>query len=98
MSFVRYVPALVALAVLAACEAPLLSPEQAAEVCEARARGAQAPTGSMTIGTSTRGGSFGGVSLGLTSDYLMGRDPLQVYEDCVVERSGQPPIRGPILR
>lgn len=85
------------LVALAACEAPLLSPEQAALVCDERARAAQAPTGSVTIGANSRSGGFGGVSLGVSSDYLMGRDPLQVYQDCVQSRSGQPPIRGPLL-
>lgn len=83
---------------LTACGAPLLSPEQAALVCEERAREAQAPTGSVTVGTNSRTGGFGGIAIGVTSDYLMGRDPLQVYEDCVMSRSGQAPIRGPLLR
>ena len=97
MSVLRLVGVL-GLVALAACEAPLLSPEQAALVCEERAREAQAPTGSVTVGANSRTGGFGGVSIGVTSDYLMGRDPVQVYEDCVMARSGQAPIRGPLLR
>ena len=31
-------------------------------------------------------------------DYLRGRDPYEVYEDCVVARSGQAPVRPPRLR
>lgn len=94
----KYAFGLLMLVALAACEAPLLSPEMAAEVCEQRAREAQAPTGNVTVGANSRTGGFGGVSIGVTSDYLMGRNPLQVYEDCVLTRSGLPPIRGPLLR
>lgn len=84
--------------VLAACEAPLMSPERAAEVCEERARAAQGPTGSVTVGVNSRTGGYAGAEIGLSSDYLTGRDPLAVYEECVYQRSGQGPVRPPRLR
>jgi hypothetical protein len=33
----------------------------------------------------------------VSSDYLTGRDPLEVYESCVIERTGALPIRPPAL-
>ncbi len=83
---------------LAACEPQPISPERAAAVCEERARAAQGPTGAIEVGASSEDGPFGGVEIGLSGDYLAGRDPLAVYEECVIQRSGQPPIRPPRLR
>lgn len=83
---------------LAACAPPLLSPERAAEVCEAQARAAQGPTGSVTLGVNSDDGPFVGAEIGITGDFLAGRDPLVVYNDCVMQRSGQAPIRAPNLR
>ncbi|MBP1804971.1 hypothetical protein [Rubellimicrobium aerolatum] len=83
---------------LAACEPGPVDPERAAQVCEQRARGAQGPTGSVTVGASSSDGAFGGVAIGLTGDYLAGRDPIEVYTRCVEQRTGQPPIRPPRLR
>ena len=82
---------------LAACEPVPVDPEQAALQCEQRARGAQGPTGSVTIGASSEDGPFVGTQIGLSSDYLAGRDPIAVYEDCVIRKTGAPPIRPPRL-
>lgn len=82
---------------LAACEQVPVDPEQAALQCEQRARSAQGPTGSVTIGASSDDGPFLGTSIGLSGDYLAGRDPLQVYQDCVVQKTGALPIRPPRL-
>lgn len=87
-----------AAALLAACEPTPVSPERAAEICEERARAAQGPTGAIEVGASSEDGPFGGVEIGLSGDYLAGRDPLAVYEECVIQRTGQPPIRPPALR
>jgi hypothetical protein len=87
----------VALALLAGCEPLPMSPEQAAEFCEERARAAQGPTGSVTVGVNSRSGPSVGATVGVTGDFLAGRDPMQVYESCVFQRSGQPPIRPPAL-
>lgn len=96
MTIRRLIP-LVALA-LSACAAPYLTPERAAQVCEERARAAQGPTGSISVGLNSDDGPVAGASIGVTSDFLQGRDPLAVYEECVYQRSGQAPIRPPRLR
>ena len=83
---------------LAACTPPMLSPEGAAEVCEARARAAQAPTANVTVGTNSNSGTFSSLAVGVSSDFVAGRDPVAVYEECVYQRSGQPPYRPPVLR
>lgn len=82
---------------LAACEPVPVDPETAALQCEERARGAQGPTGSVTIGASSDDGPFVGTEIGLSSDYLAGRDPVQVYNDCVIQKTGALPIRPPRL-
>lgn len=89
--------AVLALVALGACSTQM-SPERAAQYCEERARGAQGPTGAITIGANSNSGPFYGASVGVTSDYLAGRDPMAVYETCVVTNTGQLPIRPPVLR
>ena len=86
----KITPLVVSLAVLTAC-APM-SPENAARVCEERARAATGPTGSVSIGISNKGPSVG-ADIGISSDYIQGRDPYVVYEQCVRQKSGQGPIR-----
>lgn len=93
---IRYA-ALISCVVMGACAVPL-SPERAAEICEERARDAQGPTGSVTLGTNSRTGGFGRVEIGVTSDFISGRDPIEVYEECVFDRTGAAPIRPPVLR
>lgn len=87
---------LVPLFLLAAC-AGMTSPEQAARICEERARAAAGPTGEFRISANSKGETRTGVSVGVTSDYLLGRDPYQVYDACVRRKSGQGPIRPLIL-
>ena len=82
------------LLLLAACGP--MSPEHAARVCEERARGALGPSGYVAAGISTAGPRARG-EIGVTSDYLQGRDPQRLYEQCVRARSGQGPIRPPRL-
>lgn len=83
-------PALALPLMLAAC-APL-TVQQAEEICAERARQAQAPGGTLGLGAGS-GGVYGELELNVTSDYLMGRDPLVVYDDCVRKKTGQPPTR-----
>jgi hypothetical protein len=83
---------------LAACEPQPMDPLRAAEICEERARAAQGPTASVTVGSNTRSGPFSSAQIGVTSDFLSGRDPLEIYESCVISRTGQPPVRPPALR
>jgi hypothetical protein len=87
-----------ALAALAACAPLPVDPEQVAQDCEERARAAQGPTGTLTIGANSRSGPSVEGSIGVTGDFLAGRDPLQVYSSCVYQRTGQAPIRPPRLR
>ena len=83
---------------LAACELPPISPERAAERCEDRARAAQGPEVSATFGVNSNSGGFASGSVGISSDYLRGLDPVAVYESCVQNLTGEPPIRPPQLR
>lgn len=82
--------ALTCLITLAACGP--VSPERAADMCEDRARAATGPTGEIGIGVGNRGTS-GKIEIGVTSDYIQGRDPYIVYEECVRQKTGQGPIR-----
>lgn len=82
------------LAALAACGPVAL--EEAERSCLEDARLAAAPrtTVALGVGTGLGGGGttgFGRVSVDLSGDYLMGRDPSQVYDRCVRRRSGRPP-------
>ena len=84
--------------VASACAPVPMSPERAAEICEEKARAAQGPTGSVTVGTNSDDGPFSRVEIGVNSDFLRGLDPLEVYESCVFDLSGAAPIRPPRLR
>ncbi len=75
---------------LAACGP--MSPDRAANLCEDRARAALGPTGEVGIGIGSNG-TKGSVEIGVTSDYLQGRDPYEVYDSCVRQKTGQGPIR-----
>jgi hypothetical protein len=90
--------ALAGLVALAACEPVPMDALRAAQVCEERARAAQGPTGSVTFGVNSQSGPSLGASIGVTGDFLAGRDPVAVYESCVFEKTGQAPIRPPVLR
>lgn len=80
---------------LAACGP--VSPERAADICEDRARSAAGPTGEIGVGVNSRDGLRSSVELEITSDYILGRDPYMVYEQCVRNMSGQGPIRPLVL-
>ena len=86
------------LPMLAACAVAPPTREQAAQQCEQRAQAAQAPQVGLGLGASSNGGAFGGAGIRLSGDLLHGRDPLEVYETCVIELTGQPPIRPARLR
>lgn len=74
-----------------------VSPELAARQCEERARAATGPTGEIGFGISSSGDTAAGFEIGVTSDYLRGRDPYEVYESCVRQKTGQGPIRPLVL-
>lgn len=74
-----------------------VSPELAARQCEDRARAADGPFGEIGIGINSDGDTAAAVEIGVTSDYLAGRDPYEVYETCVRQKTGQGPIRPLVL-
>lgn len=76
---------------LAACGP--ISPEQAANQCEEQARRAAGPTGKIGIGVNSNGQVTNSFSIGISSDALLGKDPEQVYLDCIRRKTGQEPIR-----
>lgn len=90
--------ALIGFALLAACDLPSPDPSRVADICEERARAAQGPTGQITVGSSSGSGGFASASVGISSDFLRGEDPVRVYEKCVFQRTGALPIRPPVLR
>lgn len=89
--------ALVLIGMLAACgPVPV---EQAELTCLRDAELAVRPQTRVAVGLGTDfdgdTSGFGSLSVDLSGDYLMGRDPLLVYDRCVRRRSGQPP-RAPL--
>ncbi len=88
--------ALLCAALVTACTP--ISREAAADRCEQRARAAQAPEAEIQIGANSRTGTFVNGSIGISSDFIRGADPIAVYESCVVNLTGEPPIRPPMLR
>lgn len=70
-----------------------ISPEKAAERCEERARAAMGPTGEIGVGVSSHEGPKTRLKVEVTTDYLRGRDPFEVYDTCVRNLTGQGPVR-----
>ncbi len=89
--------ALILLGLLAACNVPPPSPEEVAQICEEQARAAQGPTGRVSVGVNNRTGSYVSGEIGVTGDFLAGRDPQEVYSRCVMRRTGNAPYRPPVL-
>lgn len=86
-----------ALLALGACAPAPVDLERVAQDCEQRARAAQGPTGTVSIGVNSRSGPRVEGAIGVTGDFLAGRDPMRVYDTCVFQRTGQAPIRPPVL-
>lgn len=86
--------ALLVTAGLAACgPIPVAEAERA---CLADARGATGPHGHVSMGIATDGHSVRpvtGLAVSISSDALAGRDPSDVFNRCVLRRSGQMPSR-----
>lgn len=80
---------------LAACApAPVQIPvEQAERVCMVEALDARAPRTQVGLGVGSGGYRGGFVSVDLSSDQILGRDPSQVFDRCVLNRSGRMPTR-----
>ena len=69
---------------------------QAERSCLQDARDATRPRSELALGIGTDGddvAAFGGLSVSVSSDYIMGRDPAEVFTRCVQRRSGQMPTR-----
>ena len=86
----KYAICAAVLVVLAACGP--IPVDVAMDQCIEPARLAQKPRGSIGISADNHGNFGTSVSIGISSDYLQGRDPDQVFAACVQNRSGQPPI------
>jgi hypothetical protein len=70
-----------------------VSVQQAERECLPKARLAQQPRGEVGIGVNSNGRVGGNLDVTVTSDFLLGRDPNQVFETCVIQRSGELPSR-----
>ena len=91
MTGFRLLPLLAAVALIAGCSSEPVSVRQAMEMCKEPARKAGGPTGTVGLGFDSEGGVSSSLSIELTDDYLFGRDPDEVFEECVVKLSGSVP-------
>lgn len=83
---------LIAATSLSACADPKpISVERAMALCTERAREATKPGVTVGVGVGTGGKVSGGIGIELSSDYLKGTPPEDVYETCVVAKSGEKP-------
>lgn len=78
-----------ALAVTACGPIPVADAERQ---CLARAYDATGPHGEVLVGVAD-GKARSRVSLDISTDYLAGRDPSAVFDQCVLQKSGQMPRR-----
>lgn len=77
---------------LTACADPKpISVERAMAQCTERAREATKPQVTVGVGVGTGGKVSGGIGIELSSDYLKGTPPEEIYETCVVAKSGEKP-------
>jgi len=84
-------PALLLAFGLAACGPT--SVQQAENQCFMRARQASNPLAGTTVGVGSDGFSVNDFNLTVSSDFVQGRDPSAVYDQCVYQKSGQMPSR-----
>ena len=77
----------------AACAGPITT-EEALKQCAARAEAAKGPKGIFGVGFSSRGGVSTGIGISVTGDFLRGRAPEEVFETCVIDKTGSPPPEG----
>ncbi|MFD1881994.1 hypothetical protein [Paracoccus pacificus] len=95
----RHLCAIAGLTVLAAVGLAGCGPvpvEQAERQCLDTADRATGPRGKVGIGMSTDGHRTRvgtGLSFEISSDYVMGRDPADAFNRCVLNRSGRMPTR-----
>ena len=67
--------------------------EQAEKSCLEQAMLAKHPRGTVSLGVGTGGRHAANADITISSDYLMGRDPSDVFNSCVKRASGQFPTR-----
>jgi hypothetical protein len=67
---------------------------QAEKECLEQARLAQRPQGEVFLGVNSDGKVIAEGSVALSSDFIAGRDPSEVFKRCVYTRSGQFPTRS----
>lgn len=65
--------------------------QQAEKDCFQRARLAQQPRGFLGAGVTSNGKTRGVLDVEISSDFLQGRDPSAVYDQCVYQKSGMSP-------
>ncbi len=78
---------------LAACETKPVPVEVAMEQCKKRAASAASPTGTVKVGVDSKGNVSSGLIIELSTDYIAGKEPAEVYERCVVQKSGDKPTQ-----
>lgn len=83
--------AVAALLLLSACGKMEL--DRAERLCASDAQLAQHPRGLVGFGLGSGGRAAAKLELNVSSDYILQRDPDQVYASCVQSRAGQPPTR-----
>lgn len=81
---------------LAACDTPV-SAERAYAECSERARLAERPRGSVGLGVGSGGRALGSLNVTVTDDFIAGRDPYVVYEQCFRRLTGAGPTQPLIL-
>jgi hypothetical protein len=81
---------------LTACDTTV-SAERAYEECSERARLAERPRGSVGLGVGSGGRAVSSFDVTVTGDFLAGRDPYVVYDQCFRRLTGAGPTRPLIL-
>jgi hypothetical protein len=81
---------LMTLALLGGCGP--MSIADAERLCLARAYDAAGPHGEVAMGVAN-GTARTRVTLDISTDAVLGRDPSAVYDQCVFQKTGQPPCQ-----
>jgi hypothetical protein len=82
---------LAAFLLLAACgPVPVAEAER---FCLDSARLAQQPRGEVGVGMTSDGDLAGVFDVTVSSNWVLGRDPSEIFNRCVLRRSGQMPTR-----
>ena len=68
-----------------------MSVGRAESTCVEDAKAARGPTGTIALGTTSEGAQ-GKADVTISSDWVFGRNPEEIYNSCVLRRSGQAPV------